>query len=357
METVFFVPLPPSSSLEQRTRALKKILKVSDFDSIVKRKDKTAVKTHVGEKRNTTHISPRLIKVIVERVKRGGALPFLTETSTLYRGQRSNAIDHLNHAYSHGFSPDIVGAPFIMADGLAGNSEQEVSIPGQIFDTVNIAREAVFADALVVVSHPTGHSSEGIGACIKNLGMGLASRKGKLRMHSSVKPSIRAASCTFCGQCMVWCPEDAIVEKEGKAFILQQSCIGCGECLAVCRFDAVMFNWQTQSADLQRRTAEHAYGAVIDKKDKLYCINVLTDMTRDCDCLGQKQEPILPDLGILASRDPVAIDQATLDLTQESFGRHLGEASYPELDSNVQIQHGEKIGMGSRKYRLLKVDV
>ncbi len=355
MEAVFFVPLPPSSTLEQRTRAVKKLLDASEFDAIVARKDKTAVKTHVGEKRNTTHVSPILVKVIVERLKRGGALPFLTETSTLYRGRRSNAVDHLNHAYSHGFGPDAVGAPFIMADGLSGNSEQEVPIPGVIFDTVHIAREAVFADALVVVSHPTGHMSEGIGACIKNLGMGLASRKGKLRMHSSVKPSIKAEACTFCGQCIRWCPEDAIVPRDGRAFIVQERCIGCGECLAVCRFDAVMYDWRTESAELQRRTAEHAFGAVIGKKGKLYCLNFLTDMTRDCDCLAQKQEPLLPDLGILASRDPVAVDQATLDLTRERFGRHLGEASYPELDSGIQIEHGERIGMGSRKYRLVPV--
>ena len=194
----------------------------------------------------------------------------------------------------------------------------------------------------------------GLGA-IKNLGMGLASRKGKLRMHSSVKPSIKAEACTFCGQCIRWCPEDAIVPRDGRAFIVQERCIGCGECLAVCRFDAVMYDWRTESAELQRRTAEHAFGAVIGKKGKLYCLNFLTDMTRDCDCLAQKQEPLLPDLGILASRDPVAVDQATLDLTRERFGRHLGEASYPELDSGIQIEHGERIGMGSRKYRLVPV--
>ncbi len=355
METVFFAELPEESTLEERIKAAKKVLEHSEFDSILAKKDMTAIKTHVGEKKNTTHVPPLVIKSIVERVKRAGALPFLTETSTLYRGERSNAVDHLNHAYAHGFGPDKVGAPFIMADGLAGNSEIEVAIPGEIFKSVSIAREAVFADVLVAASHPTGHVAEGIGACIKNIGMGLASRKGKLRMHSSVKPSIKEKYCTFCGQCIRWCPEDAIVEKGGKAFILAEKCIGCGECLAVCRFDAVAYNWGTESADLQRRTAEHAFGAVIGKKGKLYCINYLFDMTQDCDCMAVTQKKLQGDVGILASRDPVAIDQATLDLTRERFGRHLGEASYPNIDSNIQIVHAEKIGMGSRQYKLVAV--
>lgn len=355
METVYFAELPADSTPEQRVKAAKKILEHSDYDSILAKKDKVAIKTHVGEKKNTTHVAPQVIKVLVERIKRAGALPFLTETSTLYRGERSNAVDHLNQAYAHGFGPEKVGAPFIMADGLAGNSEIEVAIPGEVFNVVHIAREAVFADALVVASHPTGHMGEGLGACIKNIGMGLSSRKGKLRMHSTVKPSVKAEACTMCGQCITWCPEDAIIERDGKAFILAEKCIGCGECLAVCRFDAVTYNWGVESADLQRRTAEHAFGAVIGKKGKLYCLNFLYDMTRDCDCMAVRQERLIPDLGILASRDPVAVDQATLDLTRERFGRHLGEASYPNLDSAVQVAHGEKIGMGSRRYRLVAV--
>ncbi|MFQ3621727.1 MAG: DUF362 domain-containing protein, partial [Spirochaetales bacterium] len=241
--TVYFFDLPEKSTLEQRVKGTRKLLEVAGFDSILSKKDKVAVKTHVGEKKNTTHVAPQIVKVVVERIKRIGASPFLTETSTLYKGERSNAIDHLNHAYVHGFGYDKVGAPFIMADGLYGNSEVEVEIPGKIFSKVLIARDAVFSDALVVISHPTGHIGEGLGACIKNIGMGLASRKGKLRMHSTMKPAVKKEACTLCRQCIFWCPEDAIIEQEGKAFIIKEKCIGCGECLAVCRFDAVEYNW------------------------------------------------------------------------------------------------------------------
>jgi uncharacterized Fe-S center protein len=355
METVYFYELPEKSTLEERMQGTRAILEASGMDKILSKKAKVAVKIHVGEKKNTTHVAPQIAKIVVERIKRNGASPFFIETSTLYKGERSNAVDHLNHAHAHGFGYDKVGAPFIMADGLFGNSEIEVEIPGKIYSSVSIARDAVYADALVAISHPTGHVGEGLGACIKNIGMGLASRKGKLRMHSSVKPSINKEHCTFCRQCILWCPEEAIIEQDGKAFILSEKCIGCGECLAVCKFDAVEYNWGVESEDLQRRTAEHAFGVIIGKQGKLFCLNYLTDMTRDCDCTALKQEPLLPDVGILASIDPIAIDQATIDLTREKAGNDLSTASYPRLDGTIQLQHGEAIGMGSRKYNLVRV--
>jgi len=356
MTTVYFYELKDRSTLEERIQGTRAILEASGFDAILSKKDKVAVKTHVGEKKNTTHVAPQIVKVVVERIKRTGASPFLTETSTLYKGERSNAIDHLNHAHAHGFGYDKVGAPFIMADGLFGNSEVAVKIPGKIFSSVLIARDVVYADALVAISHPTGHIGEGLGACIKNIGMGLASRKGKLRMHSTMKPRIKGGSCTFCRQCIMWCPEGAIIEKDGKAFIIEEKCIGCGECLSVCRFDAVEYNWGVESAELQRRTVEHAFGVTIGKRGKLFCLNFLTDMTKECDCMAKTQEPILPDVGILASVDPIAIDQATLDLTREKAGKDLSTASYPNLDGTIQLAHGESIGMGRRKYTLVRVN-
>jgi uncharacterized Fe-S center protein len=310
------------------------------------------VKIHVGEQRNTGHVAPEIVAVVVGRIRQLGASPFLTETSTLYKGCRSNAIDHLMHAFAHGFTLDKVGAPFIMADGLFGNTELEVPIPGTLFKKVNIAREVAFADSLVVISHPTGHPGMGMGACLKNVGMGLSSRIGKLRQHSSVKPYVDAGSCTFCMKCIKWCPVDAIVERDSKAFIVSERCIGCGECLAVCRFDAVRYNWGTESAELQKRVAEHALGAVIDKREKCLYLNYLTDMTKECDCYGERQERLLPDVGVLASRDPVAIDQATLDLTRERFGQSLAEKGWPGLDATVQLDHAEAIGLGCRRYEI-----
>ncbi|HUV08754.1 MAG TPA: 4Fe-4S dicluster domain-containing protein, partial [Spirochaetia bacterium] len=174
----------------------------------------------------------------------------------------------------------------------------------------------------------------------------------------SIKPRIDAAACTFCGKCIEWCPEDAIVpedvvEKSGKAFILEKKCIGCGECLSVCNFDAVKYNWGVESSDLQKRVAEHALGAVQNKRQKSFFINCLTDMTGGCDCMGNRQDRIMGDVGVLASTDPVAIDQATLDLTEKHFGESLAKKSYPQIDASLQLEHGERIGLGSRAYRLV----
>jgi uncharacterized Fe-S center protein len=352
---VLFVELPEDSTLEERILATERILDGCGLKQIVAKRDRVAVKIHIGEGRNDTHLAPRIVGTVVERLKRLGSSPFLTETSTLYKGNRSNAIDHLVHAFEHGFGYEAIGAPFIMADGLSGNSEVEVPIPGVLFQKVNIAREAVFADALVAVTHAKGHLANGLGGTIKNLGMGLSSRMGKLRQHSAMKPKVDPKACTLCSKCIRWCPVEAIVEREGKAFILSEPCIGCGECLAVCRFDAVKFDWGTQAADLQRKEAEHTLGVVQDKRDKCLFLNFLVDMTRDCDCFDQVQKRIQPDLGVLASRDAVAVDQATLDLTRERFGRSLAEEGWPKLDAGIQLEHGERIGLGSRRYQLQRL--
>ena len=326
--TVYFSELPPESTLEQWLAATRRILEACEFSRLIAPRDRTAVKIHVGEKHNTTHLAPRIVREAVEAVKRAGGSPFLTETSPLYKGAPSNAVDHLRHAYAHGFGFEAIGAPFIMADGLTGNSEVEVPIPGLLFDKVAIAREVLLADSLVAVTHATGHLGNGLGAAIKNLGMGLASRMGKLRQHASLKPTVDPQACTFCAKCLKWCAAEAIVERGGKAFIVSELCIGCGECLAVCRFDAVRHDWGTDLGLLQRREAEHALGVIQDKRDKLLILSYLVDMTKDCDCMARGQQPLQPDLGILASSDPVAADQAALDLTRERFGSSLAEAGH-----------------------------
>ncbi|MBN1949360.1 MAG: DUF362 domain-containing protein, partial [Candidatus Cloacimonetes bacterium] len=259
-EKILLAELPARSSLKERVTALQRILEQADLQRFIQPRDKVAIKTHFGDVDNDTHIAPELIRPVADLVKKIGGLPFLTETSTLYSGPRQNAITHIELAYEHGFTFERTGVPIIMCDGLLGNAELEVSIPGQLYRKVNIARDAVLADALILLSHPTGHMVTGLGACLKNLGMGLSSRKGKMLQHSSIKPEINRDKCTFCGQCLIWCPEKAIIEQESKAFIVSNQCIGCGECLAVCKFNAVKYNFQVQSADIQQRMAEYALG-------------------------------------------------------------------------------------------------
>ncbi|EAX47118.1 4Fe-4S ferredoxin, iron-sulfur binding domain protein [Thermosinus carboxydivorans Nor1] len=350
---VYFLPLPDGVSVAEQAAAMRKIYEASGADEVFGPKDFVAIKLHVGEKKNTTHVKPELVRELVEKVKAKGALPFLTETSTLYKGERENAVKHLLHAHRHGFGIDNVGAPFIMADGLTGNTEYEVTINGELHKTVKVAREIMSADAMLVVSHPTGHPAAGLGACIKNLGMGLASRMGKMRQHSAMLPEVLTDNCRFCQKCLKWCPQEAIIEKDGKAYIMTEKCIGCGECLAVCRFDAVKYDWGAESGFMQRSMAEHAYGVVKEKQGKCFFFNVMINMTKDCDCFNVNQTKFIPDIGILASADPVAIDVATLDLTAKANGQTLAEMAYKHHNARIQIEHAAKIGMGSLDYELI----
>jgi uncharacterized Fe-S center protein len=351
---VYFLPVRDGLTTQEQAAAMSRLYDAAAAEQIINAEDFVAIKIHVGEKNNTTHIKPELVKEVVDKVKTKGGHPFITETSTLYKGERENAVKHILHAHRHGFSIENLGAPFIPADGLAGNTEYEVEINGILHEKVKIAREVAAADAMIIVSHPTGHPMAGIGATLKNLGMGLASRLGKMRQHSSALPLI-GDECKFCQKCIKWCPQGAIVEKEGKAFIVAEKCIGCGECLAVCHFSAVTFNWDVESGFMQKSMAEHAYGAIVEKREKCFYFNVMIDMTADCDCFSVKQEKVMPDVGILASTDPVAIDVATLDLTAKVQGKTLAEVSHGELDARIQIEHAVKIGMGTEEYELIRV--
>ena len=354
-EKVFFIKLNDNASTPEQVAALQKLFVAGGLDRVVEKNDFVAVKMHVGEKNNTTHLRPELIKAVVDRAKAAGGQPFLTETSTLYKGERENAVKHIMHAHHHGFGIDQVGAPFIMADGLTGNTEYEVQIDGELNKSVKVAREIMSADSIIVVSHPTGHPATGLGACIKNLGMGLASRMGKMREHSNMLPEIIHDQCRYCQKCIQWCPQAAIIEKAGKAFIQAEKCIGCGECLAVCRFDAVKYDWNAESGFTQKSMAEHAYGIVKGKAGKCLFINVMVDMTHDCDCFSVKQEKLIPDIGILASFDPVAVDKATLDLTAKAHGKTLAELAYAHHDAMIQLRHAAKVGMGALEYELVEI--
>jgi len=355
LNKIYFKAISKDSKESERCEAMRSMLSALPLEEFFIEKSNVGVKTHFGDVNNTTHISPEIIKVVVDKLKNYNTFPFLMETATLYSGPRQNAITHIEHAYKHGFTFEKVGAPIIMVDGLLGNAEIEVKIPGMIYDSVNIARDAVYSDAIVFISHPTGHIVTGMGACLKNLGMGLASRKGKLKQHSSIKPQIITDKCVYCLECIKWCPEDSILDQTDHVFIVEEKCIGCGECISVCKYQSIGFNYAVESGELQKRMAEYALGAIIDKKDKCLYINVLTDMTSQCDCMGFSQKPIIPDIGILAGFDPVALDQATLDITKKENGDNLGRLSLPELDPEIQLVHAEKIGMGSRKYEIIPI--
>jgi uncharacterized Fe-S center protein len=368
---VFFIPLRTQrkrSLLERIDLALTR----SGIADMIFEGDKVALKLHFGETGNTGFVSPLYVRAVVERIKKLGGKPFLTDTNTLYSGHRTNAVDHLNCAIANGFGYSSVGAPIIIADGLISRDSVEVPISGgRHFESVRIASAAYDADVMIAISHVKGHAESGFGAAIKNVGMGLGSRGAKQRMHSGIKPDIAFDSCTACGRCVDWCPEHCINMQTGAngarhAAIAQDSCIGCGECLAACAYDAIAINWESPAEEFLEKTAEHAYGALAHFDGKVAYLNVLTNITPDCDCWEFSDAPVVPDIGILASRDIVAIDQASLDLITEAYGAvgslgeslSTGEEKFHAIhgtDATHTMRYSEALGMGTRNYRLRQV--
>lgn len=316
MSKVYFIPVNGDSSDEALAEKLGKFLDTQGLLDFIEERDMVAVKTHFGETKKSGYPRPVFLKTLGSLIKKKQALPFMTETSTLYKGNRNNAVIHTEHAIKQGFDYASTGMPIIMADGLYGDEEVDIKINGRIYDSVKIASIFVKSQSFVCISHFTGHLLAGFGAALKNMGMGCASRRGKMVQHSNAKPEISESLCTMCNQCVIGCPVEAITMKEKFAAIDHDICIGCGECLAVCRFDAVEYNWGATYEELQKKVVEHAMGLHKVTENKSIYITLLTRISKDCDCMTSFEE-ICSDIGVLVSFDPVAIDAASIDLVEK----------------------------------------
>ncbi|HPW18261.1 MAG TPA: DUF362 domain-containing protein [Candidatus Aminicenantes bacterium] len=339
----------PAGSLSEKAR---KAYLATGFNDRLAEGDFTALKIHFGEAGNTGHIKPAWLGGLVREVRGKTSRAFLTDSNTLYVGRRSNSIDHLRLAWSHGFTPEATGLPIIIADGLIGRDKREPRSAQARTSSSKIASAILDADAMIVLSHVTGHVQTGIGAAIKNVGMGCASRAGKLEQHSVAHPRVDAKRCLDCGACMPFCPEDAIVQAEGHVVIDPAKCVGCGECLVACKHGAIKMRWDQDSLRLQEMMAEYAKRVLDHFKGRAVFVSFLIQVTKDCDCMAKSQKPIAPDIGVLASLDPVAIDQAAADLlVAAGGGRDPLRAGY-DIDWSGQLAHGQRIGLGTRSYRL-----
>ena len=342
------------SAIETAAFNLELIMKLEPFSKI-KAKDFVAIKMHFGDINNIGHIKPESVKMLAEAIKAKKARPFLVETSTLYVGERSNAYDHINIAYKHGFTYENTGVPIIMADGLLGHSQTAVKINGKHSKEIFVAGDVAHYDFLICLSHVTGHMITGMGAAIKNLGMGLSARGGKLSQHSGALPSIIEKKCVKCGRCQAFCPAGAISRGETAFVIDPAKCIGCGECIAVCKKEAVKFTWRQTSRVLQEKMAEHALGVVSNKNERLLLTNHIIHVTNECDCAAEADPRVIDDIGVLASTDPVAIDKASVDIVKKIHGYPFGYRKNNPLNPMYQIEHGENIGLGSMNYELIEV--
>jgi uncharacterized Fe-S center protein len=334
----------------------------------IKVKGTVAIKLHFGERGNTAYVRPIFLRRIVDRVRELGGNPFLTDTCTLYGGTRSNAVSHLATAEENGFAFSVVGAPIIIADGLMGNAAVRVQINGQAFQEVSIAHAIYYVDSLVAVTHFKGHELTGFGGALKNVGMGCASREGKLSQHSTLGPKVKRKKCVGCGTCIEWCTYGAPEMRDGKAFINPNTCVECGECIAICPQGAIQIQWNEASPTFQRKMVEYAAGALKDKGGRIAFVSFVTQVSPYCDCYGHSDAPIVGDVGILASDDPVAIDQAAVDLVNAQPGSPVSpytkdlpagtdkfRAVHREVDWEVQLAYAEEMGLGRREYELIPI--
>jgi uncharacterized Fe-S center protein len=347
---------------------LGRLMREAGLPDVVDNRDLTAVKIHFGEKGNTAFIRPVFVRKVVEEVAAAGGKPFLTDANTLYAGTRSDAAGHLTTAIENGFAYAVAGAPIVIADGLRGKSEAAVAVNLKKFEAVYIGNEIVEADAFLSVAHFKGHELSGFGGAIKNTGMGCASRRGKMAQHSTLSPKVKAKKCIGCGECVPHCAQSALEVVDEKCRLDPERCIGCGECILACPTGAIQIQWNQEIPAFLESMVEYTAGVLKNKAGKCLFVNFITDVSPGCDCLPFNDTPIVRDIGIVASTDPVAVDQASVDLVNQEPalpgadmkanhdpGADKFRGVYPDVDWEHQLVYAEEIGLGSRTYALVKI--
>ena len=356
-------------SLTEKLQRLIKKAGITDIDMDGKF---VAIKMHFGELGNLSYLRPNYAKAVADVVKECGGKPFLTDCNTLYPGSRKNALEHLDCANINGFNTITTGCQIIIGDGLRGTDDITVPVRNRAYcKEAYIGRAVLDADIFISLTHFKGHESTGFGGAIKNIGMGCGSRAGKMQQHNSGKPIVHDDLCRGCRRCAKECGSDAITYENGKAVINQNICKGCGRCIGACVFDAIENqNWDANEI-LGRKMAEYSQ-AVCDGRPTFH-ISLVRDISPNCDCHGENDAPILPDVGIFASFDPVALDQACVDaclhatpMPNSQLSDNLADPHWHHhhdnfLDSNPNVrwketlEHAEKIGLGTREYELIQM--
>lgn len=362
---VFFVSLRADGKSNSIIEKLRRAFKAINPQDVYQKDSLVAIKVHFGEPGNTGFVSPIYFHPLIDELLELKTKPFLTDSNTLYVGQRANSVDHLKAAFRHGFTYSTLRVPTIIADGLLGNDVVEVEVNLKHFKSVPVSSACYFASSYLVVSHVKGHLGFGFGGALKNVGMGMVGRAGKYRIHSSTKPTHKLENCIGCGLCLVVCPEKALsLNRENIISIDLAKCIGCGACIPSCPQHVFRFDWDKSSVAMYEKLAEACAGVLKGKKS-IY-INFLKDITPDCDCASWSDAPVARDIGILLSRDPVAIDQASLDFLKNAKPLHpsilkddikedpLGNLR-PQLQPQTLLDYSQSIGLGNKKYQLEEI--
>ena len=353
---------------------LQRLIRTAGIDQIDMEGKFVAIKMHFGELGNLGFLRPNYARAVADVVKSLGGKPFLTDCNTLYPGSRKNALEHLYCAWENGFTPMTVGCPILIGDGLKGTDDVEVPVEGgEYVKAAKIGRAVMDADIFISLSHFKGHEMTGFGGAIKNIGMGCGSRAGKKEQHSNGKPVINADACRGCKRCLHECANNGLHFDEAtrKMQVVTENCVGCGRCVGACNFDAIAFANDVATKELNCRMAEYTK-AVIDGRPNFH-ISLVMDISPNCDCHAENDAPILPDIGMFCSFDPLALDQACVDaclrqqplpgsqlydnMHKEGFCDHHDhfENSTPESEYKTCLAHTEKIGIGSREYELIEM--
>ena len=357
---------------ENLLQKLHRLMKKAGIEQIDMDKKFVAIKIHFGEYGNLAFLRPNYAKVVADYVKELGGKPFLTDCSTLYVGSRKNALDHLDTAFLNGFSPMSTGCNVIIADGLKGTDETLVPINLEYVKEAKIGHAIMDADVFISLSHFKGHELAGFGGAIKNIGMGCGSRAGKKEQHSEGAPDYNTAKCIGCKTCAQICAHNAPTLVDGKMTLDKDKCVGCGRCIAVCPVDAIEADFNNTSTMLNLKMSEYAYAVCKDRPN--FHISLICDVSPNCDCHSENDIPIIPDIGMLASFDPVALDQACvdlcikqpviagseLDISNKEHRCHDEHADHftkvhPDTEWETALKHSEEIGLGKRDYELIEI--
>lgn len=355
---------------------LKKLIKKAGIGDIDMTNKFVAIKMHFGELGNISYLRPNYAKAVADTIKELGGKPFLTDCNTLYPGSRKNALEHMECAWENGFTPLTVGCPVIIGDGLKGTDDIAVPVNGgKYLKEARIGRAIMDADIFISLTHFKGHEMTGFGGAIKNIGMGCGSRAGKKEQHSNGQPCIDEEKCVGCQKCQRECANNGLVFNAStkKMTVDTHNCVGCGRCLGACNFDAIVFENNAAVSELNCRMAEYTK-AVVDGRPHFH-ISLVVDVSPNCDCHGENDAPILPNIGMFASYDPLSLDQACVDAcmkvdpmpnSQLSDNMHKPDFvdhhdhftnSRPESEWKTCLDHAEKIGLGSRDYELINVTI
>lgn len=353
---------------------LKKLIRKAGIAQLNLEGQFVAIKIHFGELGNVSYLRPNYARAVVDVVKELGGKPFLTDCNTLYPGSRKNALEHLYCAWENGFTPLTVGCPILIGDGLKGTDDIEVPVRGgEYVKNAKIGRAVMDADVIISMTHFKGHEATGFGGALKNLGMGCGSRAGKKEQHNNGKAYVQQEICRGCRRCMRECANDGLVfdPETRKMHVDKEHCVGCGRCVGACNFDAIDFEDPNSNQMLNYRIAEYAK-AVVDGRPQFH-ISLVMDISPNCDCHGENDAPILPDVGMFASFDPLALDQACVDacmkcepLPNSQLGEHMRDPHFvdhhdhftnstPESEWQSCLSHAEKIGLGTRDYELIRL--